>query len=96
MKQDNFILDKYEQTIETAIENGEFVSAGDLGARKKYFKEATKLYKDLQKTKSITLMVNKEDLIRVKARAKNNRIPYQRLIGALIHKYATGETNVSI
>lgn len=90
------VLDKYEQEIENAIEKGEFVSAPNLRATKEMFQEAAKNFKQLQETKSITLRVNLEDLIKVKAKAKRNGIAYQTLISLLIRQYIKGETEVSL
>ena len=88
------ILDKYEQEIEAALENGEFVSMLDLEATKQMFQEAAKNFRQLQETKSITLRVNIEDLIKVKAKAKRNGIAYQTLISLLIRQYIKGEKEV--
>ncbi|MBU4016678.1 hypothetical protein KJ980_00960 [Patescibacteria group bacterium] len=88
------ILDKYEQEIENALDKGEFVDAPNLEATKEMFQEAAKNFRQLQETKSITLRVNFEDLIKVKAKAKRNGIAYQTLIGLLIRQYTKGETEV--
>ncbi len=88
------VLDKYEQEIEDALEKGEFVSVPNLEATKQMFQEAAKNFRQLQATKSITLRVNMEDLIKVKAKAKRNGIAYQTLISLLIRQYIKGETEV--
>lgn len=88
------LLDKYEQEIEEALSKGEFISASDLKDTKELFAEAVKNYRGLQETKSITLRVNKEDLIKVKAKAKRNGLAYQTLISLLIRQYVKGETEV--
>ena len=88
------ILDKYEQQVEDALSRGEFVSISDLEDTKQLFQEAVKNYRELQKTKSITLRVNNEDLIKVKAKAKRNGLAYQTLISLLIRQYVKGETEV--
>ena len=85
------VLDKYEQEIEDALDKGEFVSAPNLEATKEMFQEAAKNFRQLQETKSITLRVNIEDLIKVKAKAKRNGIAYQTLISLLIRQYIKGE-----
>lgn len=90
------VLDKYEQEIENAIDKGEFVSATNLKETKEMFQEAAKNFKQLQETKSITLRVNLEDLIKVKAKAKRSGIAYQTLISLLIRQYIKGETEVSL
>ena len=87
-------LDKYEQQIEDALSKGEFTSTSDLGNTKRLFQEAVRNFRELQETKSITLRVKKEDLIKVKAKAKRNGIAYQTLISLLIRQYIKGEKEV--
>ena len=87
-------LDKYEQQIEDALSKGEFISTSDLEDTKQLFQEAVKNYRELQETRSITLRVKKEDLIKVKAKAKKNGLAYQTLISLLIRQYVKGETEV--
>ena len=87
-------LDKYEQQIEDALSKGEFTSTSDLDSTKQLFQEAARNFRELQETKSITLRVKKEDLIKVKAKAKRNGIAYQTLISLLIRQYIRGEKEV--
>ncbi len=87
-------LDTYEQQIEDALAKGEFTITSDLEDTKQMFQEAVKNYRELQETKSITLRVKKEDLIRVKAKANRNGLAYQTLISLLIHQYIKGEKDV--
>lgn len=88
------MLDKYEQRIENALSKGEYTSTFDLEDTKELFRQAVKNYRELQKTKSITLRVNKEDLIKVKVKAKRNGLAYQTLVNLLIRQYVKGETEV--
>lgn len=88
------MLGKYEQRIEDALSKGEYNSASDLEDTKALFREAAKNYRELQETKSITLRVNKEDLIKVKVKARRNGLPYQTLVSLLIRQYVKGETEV--
>ncbi len=88
------ILNKYEQEIEDALDRGEFANVPNLEATRQMFQEAAKNFRQLQETKSITLRVNTEDLIKVKAKAKRNGIAYQTLISLLIRQYIKGETEV--
>ena len=90
------VLDKYEREIEDALDKGEFVRVPNLEATRQMFQEAAKNFRQLQETKSITLRVNLEDLIKVKAKAKRNGIAYQTLIGLLIRQYIKGEKAVSL
>ena len=88
------VLDKYEQQIEDALSKGEYTSTSDLEDTKDLFWQAAKNYRELQETKSITLRVNKEDLIKVKVKAKRNGLHYQTLVSLLIRQYVRGETEV--
>lgn len=92
----NLKLDKEEKKIEKASEKGEFVSASDFDKTKDFFKQAAKNYRELQKSKRITIRLNQEDLLKVKVRAKKIRIPYQTLLGALVHQYAKGQAQIEI
>lgn len=89
-------LDKEELTIEQALAKNEYVSVKNLKKRKEFFKKAVDEYKQLRKSKPITIRINIADLIRVKAKAKENNIPYQTLLSALIRKYAEGKTKVEL
>ena len=89
-------LDDQEKRIEKALEKGEFVSASNLKETKNLFKEAAKNYLEMAKTKRITIRVNNEDLIKVKARAKRNNVPYQTMLNALIRQFVEGRALVQL
>lgn len=75
----------------------EYTNGGEnFGEVKKMLEEAAKVYVDLRQSRSITLRVNKQDLIRVKARAKRSNIPYQTLINLLISHYVEGKSQLTI
>lgn len=95
-KDNNLKLTREEKKIENALARGEFVSTADLKSTKKMFEEAARSYRELSKSKRITIRVNQEDLIRIKAKAQRSKIPYQTLLNALIHRYATGQTRVEL
>ena len=44
-----------------------------------------------KKTESISLRLPKEDLAAIKMKAADEGLPYQTLIGSLVHKYAHGK-----
>lgn len=90
------VLDRYESEIEAALARGEFTSVDNLEDTKELFKEAVKNYQELQITKSVTLRVNQEDLIKIKAKAKQNGIAYQTLINLLINQYVKGEKKITL
>lgn len=92
----NTKLDNQERKIEKALEKGEFVRVSDVGKNKKMFEEAAKNYRELTKTKRITIRVNSEDLIKVKAKAKRSNVPYQTLLKALIRQFVQGRAVVRL
>jgi len=94
MKKINPKLYKQEKRIEKALQREEFVSTSNLSHAKNLFKEAVKNYEELQKSKRITIRVNQGDLIKVKAKAKRNNVPYQTLLNALIRQFVQGKASV--
>ncbi len=93
---ENLILDEYEQEIEDALERGEFLSEPDFEDTKKMFEEAAKRHIELQESKSITFRIKKRDLIKLKAKAERNNIPYQTLISLLIKNYNEDKTKLTL
>ena len=89
-------LDKEEQLIEEELAKGQYVSARNLKKRKELFMKAVKEFRELRRTKPITIRVNTADLIKVKVKAKENKIPYQTLLSVLIGKYADGKTKIEL
>lgn len=92
----NLVLDEEEQQIEDALARDEFEEDPDFENTKKMLQEAVAQYKQLHASKPVTLRVNQLDLIKIKAKAKRKQIPYQTLLGALLHNFAQGKTNISI
>lgn len=93
---ENVTLDTYEQEIEASLSRGEYKRSDDLNSMTKFFKDAAKNYRMLQKSKPITIRVNQEDILKVKAKAKKNNIPYQTLLSSLIHHFAEGRTQITL
>jgi predicted DNA binding CopG/RHH family protein len=82
------ILDEEEQDIEDAIINGEYKDVPDFANNKKLIEEAASRHVRLNTAKPITLRVKQTDLIKIKVKAKRNNIPYQTLLGAVLHDFA--------
>lgn len=80
------VLDEDEQIIENSLEGYE--SIPDLKNGKKLIEEAVKNYQQLNKTRPITLRVKQVDLIKIKAKATRNNIPYQTMLSLVIHDVA--------
>lgn len=93
---DNLILDEEEKLLEEALEKGEFEEDPNFEDTKKMLKEAVRQYRELHNSKPVTLRINQLDLIKIKAKAKRNNIPYQTLLGALLHDFAEGKRELSI
>jgi len=49
--------------------------------------------KTLRKNRNINIRISENDLESIKLRAAREGMPYQTLIGSLIHKYASGYIN---
>ncbi len=94
MKKMKIKLDSQERRIEKSLERGKYVKADDFNETKEMFKEAAENYRELSKTKRITIRVNVQDLIKVKVKAKKNNVPYQTMLNALIRQFAEGRTLV--
>ena len=89
-------LNDYERELEEFLSKGEYVDDKNLESTKEMFSEAAKRHRELTETRSITLRVKNEDLIKTKVKAKKNQIPYQTIINLLINRYAKGEIDISI
>ena len=84
----NLKLDAYEQEIEDAIGRGEFKTIDNFEAEnKRYQKIAAYTLKQMKKNKNINIRVNETVLLKFKAKAMKEGLPYQTLISSLIHKY---------
>jgi len=93
---EEFPLDEYERELKEFLDRGEFVSDPNFKESKKMFEEAAKRHLELEESKSVTLRMKKKDLLRLKARAKENNIPYQRLINLLVHRYNDGKIRLTL
>jgi len=92
----NLILDEEEQFLESALEKGTFERAADFEDTKKMLTEAAERHRQLNTSKPITLRINQLDLIKIKAKAKRNNIPYQTLLGAVVHDFAEDRKELKI
>lgn len=90
------VLDDYEEEKEIlqAYERGELEPVDNQEEMRKKFKEAARA--TMTKTKHISIRVSEKDLRRIKAKAVESGIPYQTLIGSLLHHYADGKIALNI
>jgi len=83
-KQEKITLDKYENEILEAFENGKL----------KYLKSRTDYQaiarNTMKKNRKINIRISDNDLSALQRRAAREGIPYQTLIGSVLHKFASG------
>ena len=89
--------DDYEREIIEAVENDEYdfqpVSKEEM---KELQDAARRKLEELDVKKQISLKIRESDLQTIKKKAKEVSIPYQNIIQALVHKYATGQIKLEI
>ena len=81
-----FELDDYEKELLKDYDEGKLKPAGNLEQEKARLQAYAKAA--LDKTKNINIRISEADLLRIKAKALEQGIPYQTLIASLIHQRA--------
>ncbi len=81
----NLKLDKEEKEITKAVESGRVKVIPNLKKEINRFQRMAKY--TLDKTKNINIRISERNLMRLKARAIEEGIPYQTLVASIIHKY---------
>jgi predicted DNA binding CopG/RHH family protein len=92
----NLYLDEEEALLEAALEQGQYEETPGFNETKTMLEEAASRYLSLHHSKPVTIRINQLDLIKIKARAKRKGIPYQTLLGTLIHDFAEGEKELKL
>lgn len=92
----NLHLDEEEKLLESALEKYKFEEDANFEKTKAMLQEAASRHLELYTSKPITIRINQLDLIKIKAKAKRKQIPYQTVLGALIHDFAEGERDLSL
>jgi len=80
-------LDSEEQEILNSVEKGEWISILT-SERKAEINEIAK--NTFKKTKRVNIRMNERDFERIQIKAIEENIPYQTLIGSILHKYLDG------
>ncbi|SMN11656.1 hypothetical protein SPBRAN_1942 [uncultured Candidatus Thioglobus sp.] len=78
-------LDKEEQAIVKAVENQEFSKIGEIEGQVNDWQASVK---ETIERKSIHLKLQARDVQKIRAIAYEKGIPYQTLIGSILHQYA--------
>ena len=83
-KQKKMILDEYEKELLEAYENGKLKPA-------KLQTDYQAIAKNtMRKNRKINIRISDNDLSALHRRAAREGIPYQTLIGSVLHKFASG------
>jgi predicted DNA binding CopG/RHH family protein len=80
------ILEAYEKGLLEPVENPE--------KRREELRQYAKA--TISKTKQISVRLSERDLRKIKVKAIEIGIPYQTLIGSVLHQYATGRITATI
>ena len=86
MSQKYFELSKEEQELLDSYERGEWNSVPNLVEAKKLLQKYAR--NTLDKTKNINLRLSQKTIMKLKARAIAEGIPYQKLASSVLHKFA--------
>jgi len=83
-KQKTIILDEYEREILDAFESGKIEPV----KAKTDFQAIA--HNTMRKNRKINIRISENDLSALQRRAARAGIPYQTLIGSILHKYVSG------
>ena len=91
----DYKLDDYERELSENLSDAESIL--DENLKKDIEKSALEHVESRNvKNKSVTLRMSGHDLEIIKRKASNAGLPYQTLIGLLLHKYADGDININL
>lgn len=87
----NLKLDDYEQEVEDAIGRSELKIVPISAKRRKELAASARYTLELlKKNKNINIRLQEMTLNKLKAKAAQEGLPYQTLIGSILHKYVNG------
>lgn len=81
-------LDKEEKEILAAYDAGKLKPAKNQSKWRKMFVAAAK--NTLAKKQNVNLRLARKTLVKLKAKAAKQGLPYQTLAASILHRYATG------
>ncbi|MEA3456780.1 MAG: hypothetical protein U9R26_09745 [Campylobacterota bacterium] len=87
------MFEQEELEILEALENDQLKRTINADEEIALAKQAAREY--LSKSKNITLRLNMMDLKAIKSKSKEVGIPYQTIIGALVHQYVDGKVKLA-
>lgn len=83
------LTDAEERDLIESSERGEWIQVGTIEEQRAFWKEAARQTLDA-KRKRISISIPERDLVKLKTRAAEEGMPYQRLINSILHKYVEG------
>jgi predicted DNA binding CopG/RHH family protein len=86
-------LDEQERDIRDALEQDELVSVPKEEESKAMLVRAARA--TIAKNRHISIRLSEKDLMRLRAKALELGLPYQTLIGSILHQYAEGKVKAS-
>ena len=81
-------LDRYEQGLLRVYEKGTLVSARPTRSQLRALGDAARA--TFIKSRRVNIRLSAADLMDIQARAYEEGVPYQTLIGSVLHKYVSG------
>lgn len=87
-------LDEEEKQILKDFEEGKFVRVPNFEREKKRYQKAAAAM--LNKTKNVNIRLSERDLLKLKAKAVEVGIPYQTLVGSVLHRFANKQGQVDL
>ena len=87
-------LDEQERDIRDSIEKAELAPVPNEEAAKETLARAARA--TLAKNRHISIRLSERDLMRIRTKASELGIPYQTLIGSILHQYAEGKVKASL
>jgi predicted DNA binding CopG/RHH family protein len=86
-------LDEQERDIKEAVEKGALVPATEQEEWRKKLIQAARA--TMAKTRHISIRLSEGDLEKLRDKAMELGLPYQTLIGSILHQYAEGKVKAS-
>jgi predicted DNA binding CopG/RHH family protein len=86
-------LDEQERDIRAALEKDELVPIPNEEESKEMLVRAARV--TIAKNRHISIRLSEKDLMRLRAKALELGLPYQTLIGSILHQYAEGKVKAS-
>jgi predicted DNA binding CopG/RHH family protein len=89
-----YVLDEEEKQLLDEFERGEWKRIKNFAKEKKLFEAAAR--NTLNKKKNINIRLSEKDLHKLKVKAAEDGIPYQTLVGSVLHRFANKQTSSSL